>query len=158
MNNNYCGKFGNFEIATCKCECESKRYTGTRCQDVNCPTEDYYMCGRKRWEPSKCRGNAAFQESCPYMCGICPENGKLCPVNKDDSIVDYCKNGKFDTKKCKCNCDSDLFTGTRCQDVDFAKCPAKDPSYCGGEDWEASKCGASWCRTTCPYMCGFCKS
>ncbi|KAK7494405.1 hypothetical protein BaRGS_00014297, partial [Batillaria attramentaria] len=67
-----------------------------------------------------------------------------------------CKNGgNLDKTTCKCNCQSDLYTGETCETL---SCPDKDSWVCGPDNqWPPSYCTKfSNVPGSCPYMCGLC--
>merc|ERR1711915_834990 len=70
INYNYCGKRGNYDPMNCACKCESDLFTGNRCQNVKCPADDKFFCGKKDYEPSKCGQHKSYRLWCPYMCGF----------------------------------------------------------------------------------------
>ncbi|KAK3087233.1 hypothetical protein FSP39_003405, partial [Pinctada imbricata] len=68
-----CMNGGKLNPTTCKCTC-AKPYSGPTCEDLDCPTEDAWVCERD-WPPSHCKIYTNVPEECPYMCGVCKRPG-----------------------------------------------------------------------------------
>eukprot|EP00105_Crassostrea_gigas_P028320 XP_011449940.1 PREDICTED: uncharacterized protein LOC105344061 isoform X1 [Crassostrea gigas] len=64
-----CYNGGTLNLNTCQCECMNL-YKGETCEQLDCPAEDKWVCGRD-WTPSYCKRFTNVPFDCPYMCGKC---------------------------------------------------------------------------------------
>ncbi|XP_052761250.1 uncharacterized protein LOC128203751 [Mya arenaria] len=69
-----CLNKGKLNPSACKCECPNP-YSGEKCEQLNCPASDSFVCGRD-WPPTYCTRYNNVPAECPYMCGICGGSGQ----------------------------------------------------------------------------------
>ncbi|XP_045161356.2 uncharacterized protein LOC123526325 [Mercenaria mercenaria] len=143
-----CYNGGTLDESSCKCEC-SKPYTGERCEIIDCPVSDNWICGRD-WPPSYCERFYNVPEECPYMCGICGDGTAITNVVTTPNITTF-------TSSFGCR-----YTGVR---DDEASCRnygenGNDMRMCSSQ---GGTVGCGECdryfnikRDYCPVMCGLC--
>ncbi|XP_022338195.2 uncharacterized protein LOC111133809 [Crassostrea virginica] len=152
-----CNNGGTLNAETCECECK-KIYTGPTCDELDCPAEDVWVCG-KTWTPDLCDQYANIPYDCPYMCGKCkaPAGGMAATGSKHEK-------SKYAAKK------KNVFTSSHgCQYSGKRASPEECKKY-GDKGQDIPQCssmgGALSCQECerfsnvrtemCPVMCGLC--
>nr|XP_022335669.1 uncharacterized protein LOC111132188 isoform X2 [Crassostrea virginica] len=146
-----CYNGGTLNLDTCQCECQ-KLYKGPTCEELNCPAEDKWVCGRD-WTPLYCKRFVNVPFDCPYMCGKCSTGGGAPAANND---VETATQSSFISK------DGCEYKGKRSS-------PEECRAY-GANGTDIQQCssmgGSISCvdcdrffnvkRDMCPVMCGLC--
>ncbi|KAL5014560.1 hypothetical protein ScPMuIL_008830 [Solemya velum] len=143
-----CYNGGTLNTNMCTCDCP-QLYTGATCEQLNCPEQDAWVCGRD-WPADYCDAYYNVRWVCPYMCGTCKYNSVPELTPNTTQVQEF-----VSSYGCR-------YTGKR-----------SSPSECkqygsSGQDEQvcSSKGGHLGCtecdryfnvkRDYCPVMCGMC--
>ncbi|XP_062575052.1 uncharacterized protein LOC134236905 isoform X1 [Saccostrea cucullata] len=150
-----CDNGGKLNVETCECECK-KLYTGPSCEQLSCPDEDMWVCG-KTWTADLCDHYANVPFDCPYMCGKCKSTGKKA---KKASKYGASKTGNKNAFTSKHGC---KYSGERASREECKKKYGKngnDIPQCGsmGGSLSCKECDrfSNVRSEMCPVMCGLC--
>lgn len=154
-----CLNGGTLDPNTCQCKCP-KLYGGRACDELQCPAEDNWLCGRD-WPRSYCDRYYNVPWECPYMCGLCKGGGSGAGTGRDQQLPDKQTNrppssGSF-TSSHGCR-----YTGKRASPEECKNYGdnGQDIFACGTQ---GGQLGCNECKRffnvkseMCPVMCGLC--
>lgn len=139
-----CYNGGKLDPDSCQCQC-TKVYKGRTCEELNCPAEDAFVCGRD-WPQSYCERFYNVPDECPYMCGRC-KGGSTSALKPPTTY----------TSAFGCT-----FKGRRASHTECSKYGdhGQDIQNCAtqGGNVGCSDCATYYNvkRDMCPVMCGLC--
>ncbi|XP_062575048.1 uncharacterized protein LOC134236903 [Saccostrea cucullata] len=146
-----CYNGGTLNIETCQCECQ-KLYKGPTCEQLDCPAEDKWVCGRD-WTPSYCGKFVNVPFDCPYMCGKCGNTNDAIDAMAAESEKPKppfvsafgCKYGGKRSSRQECQAYGD-------RGLDIMQCGSKNGTLTCADCNRFSNVK----REMCPIMCGLC--